>query len=146
MAASGPSQPEQLTLRLSGLLACSPQPYASSSALIGPNGGTLRVAGHVLVVPRGALLQPVLITAEAPRDTVASVRLSPEGLRFAAGRPAVLSLDYSNCPLGRLQLRKHIAYTTDNLNVLSLLLSTDNLLLARVSAPLEHFSRYAVAW
>jgi hypothetical protein len=57
-----------------------------------------------------------------------------------------LTLDYSSCPLGRLRILKRIAYTTDKLDILSFLLSRDNLLLMRVSAHLEHFSKYAVAW
>jgi hypothetical protein len=41
---------------------------------------------------------------------------------------------------------KRVAYTTERLEILSYLLSRDNLLLMRVSGELEHFSRYAVAW
>ncbi len=129
-----------------GLLACQARPYASASQVIGPEGGTLRVGRHVLQIPAGALATPTRITAEAPSDPVASVRLSPEGLHFAAGRKARLTLDYSNCPLGALQLLKRVAYTTERLNILSYLLSQDNILLRRISTNLEHFSRYAVAW
>ena len=39
-----------------------------------------------------------------------------------------------------------IAYITDRLRILDLLPSLDNPLLMRVSAPLQHFSRYAAAW
>jgi hypothetical protein len=129
---------------LTGLLACEPQPYARQVQVIGPAGGTLRVGGHTLVIPVGALSRTVTITAEAPSDLVASVRFQPEGLRFL--RPATLTLDYSRCPAARLQLLKRVAYTTDQLAILSFLLSRDDLLRMRVSADLEHFSRYAVAW
>ena len=129
---------------LSGLLACEPQPYARQVQVVGPTGGTIRVGGHTLVIPAGALSTSVTITAEAPSDVVASVRFQPEGLRFQ--RPATLTLDYSSCPLGRLQILKRVAYTTDRLDILSFLLSRDDLLRMRVSADLEHFSRYAVAW
>jgi hypothetical protein len=129
-----------------GLLACRIEPYAVTRKIIGPAGGRIEVGRHVLVIPAGALSVPTLITAEAPSDPVASVRFSPEGLHFNGGRPARLTLDYSNCPLGRLQILKRIAYTTERLNILSYLLSKDNLLLQRVSGDVEHFSRYAVAW
>ena len=129
---------------LNGLLACYPQPYARASALIGPAGGTLRVGGHTLVVPRGALTRSVLITGEAPVGVVASVSFEPHGLQFA--RTAALTLDYSSCPLGRLRLLKRVAYTDDDLNILSYLLSRDDLLRMRVTGDLDHFSRYAVAW
>jgi hypothetical protein len=136
--------PSDAPALLSGLLACNPQPYAITQQVVGPEGGTIRVGGHSLVIPSGALASPVLITAEAPSDYVASVRFQPEGLHFA--RKALLTLDYSSCPAGRLRLLKRIAYTDDYLNILSYLLSWDNLLLMRVSGSLEHFSRYAVAW
>jgi hypothetical protein len=129
---------------LNGLLACDRQPYARTVQVIGPLGGTIRVGKHRLTIPMGALARPVTITAEAPSDLVASVRFSPEGLRFS--RPATVTLDYSSCPLGRLRLLKRVAYTTERLEILSYLLSRDNLLLMRVSGDLEHFSRYAVAW
>ncbi len=88
----------------------------------------------------------MVITAEAPVGTVNSVQLQPEGLQFAQGRPARLTLSYANCPLlGRL-LPKRIAYTTDLLEILSYVLSVDDLLNKRVTGALEHFSRYAVAW
>jgi len=133
-----------ITPLLNGLLACNRQTYGITQKWIGPAGGTIRVNDHVLEVPQGALSRNTLITAEAPSDFVASVRFQPEGLQFA--RRATLTLDYSNCPLGRLQLLKRVAYTTDDLDILSFLLSRDNLLLMRVSADLDHFSRYAVAW
>lgn len=133
-----------VTPLLNGLLGCSQQQYGFSSKVIGAAGGTIRVNGHVLVIPAGALSRNVLITAEAPRDNFASVRFGPEGLHFA--KKAQLTLDYSFCPMGRLNLLKRVAYTSDNLNILSYLLSNDNILAMKVSAGLDHFSRYAVAW
>lgn len=147
---TGPAAPaaveEQQILQplLKGLLACYPQPYARATAVIGPAGGTLRIGGHTLVVPRGALTRSVVITGEAPVGVVASVSFEPHGLQFA--RSASLTLDYSSCPAGRLRLLKRVAYTDDNLNILSYLLSRDDLLRMRVTGDLDHFSRYAVAW
>jgi hypothetical protein len=130
----------------SGLLACDPLPFAADSAVIGPAGGSLTVGPHTLTVPVGALASPVLITAEAPIGAVNSVRFGPEGLQFAAGKPATLTLSYANCPLLGSVLPKRIAYTTDLLSILSYVISVDDLVHRRVSGSLEHFSRYAVAW
>ena len=130
----------------SGLLACDPLPFASTARTVGPDGGTIVVGPHTLAVPAGALTAPVLITAEAPVGTVNSVRLLPEGLRFAAGRPARLTLSYANCPLTARLLPKRIAYTTDLLEILSYVLSVDDLFHRKITGRLEHFSRYAVAW
>lgn len=127
-----------------GLLTCRPLPYAEAEKVIGPNGGTIEIGPHRLWIPRGALLTNVRIRAQMPRDTVNSLRLYPEGLQFR--RSAFLTLDYSNCSLVRGLLPKRIAYTTEQLRILSILLSFDNILAREVTAPLDHFSRYAVAW
>ncbi len=126
------------------LLTCAPQPEVSAEQQIGPDGGTIQIGPHTLTVPAGALEAPVLITAVAPSDSAVSVRLSPEGLTFA--RPVRLSLSYAHCSLLARLLPKRIAYTSEPLEVLQLLQSVDDLLDQRVSAGLEHFSRYAVAW
>ncbi len=130
----------------SGLLACDPLPSASASATIGPDGGVLLVGPHKLTVPAGALAVPVVISGQAPVGTVNSVQLQPEGLQFAAGKPAKLTLSYANCPLLGSLLPKRVAYTTDLLAILSYLPSLDDLLGRTVTANLAHFSRYAVAW
>ena len=130
----------------SGLLACTPLPYALTQQTVGTAGGTLLVGPHKLTIPAGALSTSVLITAEAPVGTVNSVRLSPEGLTFATGKPAKLTLSYANCPLLGQLLPKRIAYTTDLLAILSYVISLDDLIGQRVTGTLAHFSRYAVAW
>ena len=133
-----------VTPLLKGLVACPKQDYARTVQTVGPNGGTIVVGGHKLVIPRNALTRNVTITAEAPADYVASVKFQPEGLQFA--RPAKLTLDYSDCPLARLSLFKSIAYTTDLLAILDILNAQDNIITAKISTDLDHFSRYAVAW
>ncbi|MBA3259941.1 MAG: hypothetical protein H0T68_10825 [Gemmatimonadales bacterium] len=154
---AGPSAPEPSQLLSSGggllgtgigkgLLACTPLPYAKTTRAVGPQGGSLVVGPHTLTIPAGALAASVSITAEAPVGTVNSVRLLPEGLHFAPGKPARLVLSYANCPLTAQLLPKRIAYTTDLLQILSYLVSVDDLIGKRVTASLEHFSRYAVAW
>ena len=139
-----PADSRLLQPLLNGLLACYPQPYAAASQVIGPAGGRLQVGRHLLVVPAGALAAPVRISGEAPTGVVSSVRFEPEGLHFR--RAVQLTLDYSTCPLGRLQILKRVAYTDDQLNILSYLLSRDDLLRMRVTGDVWHFSRYAVAW
>jgi len=131
-------------LQATGLLQCTPLPYASTTQVVGPTGGTIQVGPHTLVIPPGALVQNVTITAVAPSATVNSVRFTPQGLHFLA--PAALTMSYSNCNLLGKLLPKRIAYTDDNLNILSYLISLDNLLSKKVTGKLDHFSRYAVAW
>ena len=125
------------------LLSCPGQPYAVATATIGPSGGQISVGEHLLVIPPGALSRPTTIRAEAPPDGVASVRLEPHGLTFH--RPAELTLSYRSCALAGL-LPVQVAYTTETLDLLDLLPSANDLLQLQVTAQLDHFSRYAVAW
>lgn len=77
------------------LVACERRDVAADSALIGPSGGTLRVGANELVVPPGALIETVMLRGDVPADTVASIRLFPEGLEFR--KPAGLVLDTEGC-------------------------------------------------
>jgi hypothetical protein len=130
---------------LSGLLACPVQPEWTDQEAIGPQGGVLRIGPHRLYIPAGALDSTVVITATAASDSAVSVVFEPEGLAFNV--PARLTLDYSHCPLIASLLVKRIAYTTDDLDdVIQMLRSSDDLYHRKVSASLDHFSRYAVAW
>jgi hypothetical protein len=124
------------------LLACSEQPYAVTRQSIGPNGGVLRVGSHTLQIPGNAVSETVLITAEQIPGKANSVRFSPEGLQFQ--KPAVLTMSYENCALVLLQ--KKIVYTTEQLKILEVLKSLDLFRSRSVSAPIDHFSRYVVAY
>jgi hypothetical protein len=124
------------------LLLCSPQPYAVDTEVIGPEGGVLNVGTHRLVIPQGALSSSVKITGEQMKGKTNSVRFSPEGLHFE--NPAVLTMTYDNCALVLVQ--KKIVYTDENLKVLEVLNSLDLFRSKSVSAPIDHFSRYAVAY
>jgi len=129
---------------IGALLSCTPMPAESTTQVIGPEGGTLRVGPHRLLVPAGALDTAVTITAVAPSDTVNRIVFAPHGLELA--QPARLIMSYANCGVVQWLLPKRIAYTTDQLVILDLLASLDNPLARRVSADLDHFSTYAVAW
>ncbi len=129
-------------LQVTDLLTCAPQPYQVTSKTIGYQGGTIAVGNHVLVIPRGALRQNTLITAEQIPGRTNSVRFSPEGLQFE--QPAGLVMDYKNCLLVLVQ--KRIVYTDENLKILEVLRSLDLFRGKTVTAPIDHFSRYAVAY
>jgi len=130
------------TLKDLRLLSCSPQPYVSRTQVVGPNGGTILVGTHKLVIPAGALSRDYTIRAEQVTHRVNSVRFSPEGLKFA--KPAKLTLSYSNC--SALLLLKRVVYTDELLRILELIPSFDNLRTKTVTGDIRHFSRYAVAW
>jgi hypothetical protein len=124
------------------LLVCRAQPYAVTTSAVGPKGGTIVVGQHKLVIPRGALSSSVTITAEQVQGSVNSVRFSPEGLRFE--KPAQLTMSYQNClvVLGS----KRIVYTNELLKILDILNTKDATRDKTVTSPIDHFSRYAVAY
>lgn len=126
------------------LLACTPMAADSATVAIGPSGGTITVGPHRLTIPSGALDSTVTITAIAPSDSVNRVEFEPTGLSFRT--PATLDLSYANCGVTDLLPLHRITYIDANWNILDVLASLDDVLARRVSAPLHHFSDYAVAW
>ena len=124
------------------LLSCTPQDYLITTQQIGPKGGRIRIGSHLLSIPERALSQRVTIVAEQITGSTNSVRFGPEGLRFA--RPAELTLSYDNCL--ESPAKKKIVYTSERLEVLELLRSADKPRTKTVTSPIDHFSRYAVAY
>lgn len=129
-------------LKVTDLLVCSSQPYAIEKKTIGSDGGTINVGTHTLVIPRGALKKKTTITAEQISGRTNSLRFSPEGLQFE--KPAVLTMTYKNCLV--VLLKKSIVYTDEKLKVLEVLRSLDLFSKKSVTAPIDHFSRYAIAY
>lgn len=127
---------------LTDLLACSEQRYVMVRKTVGPEGGLIKVGDHTLVIPKNALSEKVKIRAEQMRGSTNSVRFSPHGLRFE--KPALLTMSYSNCVV--VLLPKRIVYTTENLSILEVLRSLDLFKKRLVHAPIDHFSRYAIAY
>jgi hypothetical protein len=122
------------------LVACERRDVAVDSALIGPAGGTLRVGANELVVPPGALTVTVMLRGEVPEDTVASIRLFPEGLIFR--KPAGLVLDTEGCADPGSGAK--ILYLDEAGNVLEEIDAHYRPWWKRVAAPINHFSRYAL--
>lgn len=129
-------------LSITDLLTCRALPYASTTRTIGRDGGVIVVGQYSLKIPAGALKNNVQIRAEQVSGRVNSVRFSPEGLKFAT--PATLTMGYRNCTL--VLLPKRIVYTSELLKVLDILRTRDLFGDKSVTAPIDHFSRYAVAY
>jgi hypothetical protein len=129
-------------LGVTDLLVCQSQPYAVTTRTVGSEGGTIEVGSHRLVIPRGALKNRTTITAEQISGRTNSLRFSPEGLRFE--KPASLTMSYKNCLV--VLLSKSIVYTDEKLRILEVLRSLDLFNKRTVTAPIDHFSRYAVAY
>ena len=124
------------------LLTCDRQRYVSATKVIGPQGGRIKFGTHSLNIPAGALSRDVTIVAEQVTGSTNSVRFSPEGLTFA--QPAELTMSYGDCT--SVAAPKSIVYTTEQLEIVQQLKSTDKAQSKTVVSPVNHFSRYAVAY
>ena len=141
LGVSGPGPSYGASATAAGrLVACERRNPAADSALIGPSGGTLRVGNNELVVPPGALLETVMLRGAVPSDTIASIRLYPEGLTFH--RAAGLVLDSQGCADPGSTAK--ILYLDDAGNVLEEIEAYYTPWWKRVAAPINHFSRYAL--
>jgi hypothetical protein len=141
------------TKTITSFTRCTPQPYASGSAKIGPSGGTLKAGKHSLKIPAGALTETVFITMTSPSDTLNYVVFSPEGLTFNVDHQPTLAMAYKNC-LGATKELLDIVYADASLSTVletTVPVATDPLN-NTVGAKLKHFSsyvlrsRYAVAY
>jgi hypothetical protein len=122
------------------VIACTRRDALSDSATIGPSGGILRLGNNELLIPGGALLEPVTIRADVPSDTVASIRFYPEGLQFR--KPVGLVIDADGC--GDPGEAAKILYLDEEGTVLEEIDAEYDPRWKRVSAPINHFSRYAL--
>ncbi|MFI5249967.1 MAG: hypothetical protein ACHQTF_08350 [Gemmatimonadales bacterium] len=115
----------------------------TASADIGVLGGKIAFGGNTLIVPPGAVLRKTTITATAPGDGHLSAVFEPEGLHFLL--PPVLTLSYRQCATPPANTAK-IVYLQSLLGeLLDILPTTLNLNQHSISAPIWHFSVYAVA-
>lgn len=127
---------------VTNLLTCTEQKYVEVRQTVGRRGGKIKVGDHTLEIPEGALSRDIKIKAEQMPGSTNSVRFSPEGLRFQ--KPAALTMSYRNCLV--VLLPKKIVYTTEKFKILEVIQSIDLFNKKKVTAPIDHFSRYAVAY
>ena len=138
------------------LVPCSALPDRSVTKAIGPAGGSITVGPHVLFIPAGALKRRVSITA--------TIQFRPKGLTGKEGwqvnaigfkpklkfqKPAYLVMSYANCDPAYVAslLPKQIVYANGALNIILENEASDDFPDARmVTALIDHFSNYAVAW
>jgi len=120
---------------------CGPLPWSGSTAIVGPEGGTLRFGPHALRIPRGALSQYTVVTVEAPVSNYLEVRLSPEGLLFQE-EPA-LTLSHAHCAFAQIAPYR-LAFVDAAGDVLELPSSHDDRERAELLGWIRRISRHAV--
>jgi hypothetical protein len=124
------------------LLVCEPQDYDADAEIIGPDGGEIRVGGHKLTIPAGALEDYTLITMEAPPSLLVEVEFTPHGIYF--DKEPLLKLSYKRCWVPHNQPFR-VVYIDDLARILEWPTSFDLKHWGDVYARIGHFSRYAVA-
>ncbi|MEP7088155.1 MAG: hypothetical protein ABI884_12695 [Gemmatimonadota bacterium] len=112
------------------------------SKRIGPLGGTLDLGdNNTVYFPPGALLTDTTITALVPAGNTARVFFTPEGLRFPVA--AIVTLNVSPC-ITPTALLSVVYLQADTVSEVRPTVNNPNA--STVSAKIEHFSSYAVAY
>lgn len=130
------------------------EPALVASQVIGSEGGTLRRAGHVLTVPAGAVSEPTSFTLRLVKNGYVEVELRATVQRDGGkttdvgekgfARPVMLQLNYALATEPVDPSRLLLVWVKSD-GTLVALPSTVDVSGKKVSAELEHFSRYAIA-
>jgi len=123
-----------------GPVACRRGSQQLGTAVIGPDGGTLRVGSSYVVVPAGALSERIRMTARV-LDTLAAIELEPHGLSFAL--PVELTIDTRQCAV-REEQHPVLLYLDDDGQVLETINGRLDEDAGSFFARIVHFSVYAV--
>jgi len=131
------------------LLSCPAAAANSASAVIGPRGGVLSVAGNALAVAPGAVRQPTAFTLVVPASPVVQVEIHAAGqehYRFA--RPVAVSISYARCDDASLPASRLGAWWIDTATAqqLGVMAGIDDRAHRRVTFITDHLSGYAVVY
>ena len=132
----------------SELLACPGMKAGQATRVIGPGGGLLRVDGHAVAIPRGAVKTPTRFTLTVPGSGYAEIDVKAEGFdHYVFARPVVVTIDYSMCgvePTSRPFYGWYIDQSSHKL--LQDMAAVDDRYNQRLFFATDHFSGYAVAY
>ena len=130
------------------LLPCQNTKELRAVQTIGPDGGTLQVGDHRLVIPRGALGDKVELTGVLLVDRVLKVRIQANGAdSFQFRQPVSLTLSYAKCEgvSGAQQLRVYKIDPATN-QVIRDHGGTVDPRARAVTAPLDSLSTYTLGY
>jgi hypothetical protein len=127
---------------------------STSGAIIGPEGGTIELAGHRLTVPAGAVTRPTRFSMRLVGNGYVEVDLRAAQASAAGGetdvgkrgfaRPVVLSLSYAQAQVPEDLSRVVIAWVKPD-GTLQPLTSEHDAQKQSIAAELDHFSGYVLA-
>ncbi len=129
------------------LIECPSETTTSSSALIGPLGGTVSVGGHSLVIPPLAVLVPTQFTVTAPASNYLELDIragSQEHYTFQ--KPVSLTLSYARCTRSDINKAPLKVFYIDGASnaILEDMGGTDDKAARTVTVGTGHLSGYAI--
>ena len=134
------------------LVECPTGESQSASGLVTPLlGGTVSAGGFSIAIPAGALLDATTITVTVPASRYLEVDIRANGqehLEFLPTlTPVVVTLDYSRCGRGNLDLKPLTVWYIDaaTKKPLENMGGLDNKLLRQITFTTPHLSGYALA-
>ena len=133
----------------SGLLACPTTVGRSGQAEIGPDGGTLTVGGHSLVVPAGAVHRAMTFTLSAPASSSLEIEISAGNQgHYKFRSPVTVRVDYSRCSDSVLPDGPLTAWWIDvaSRSKKGEMPSTDDRAARTLTFTTDHLSGYAIAY
>jgi len=130
------------------LVECPESTTFTASALLGPLGGELTAGGATIIVPPGALLEPVNVTMTVPASRYVEIDVSVSGVdHFTFELPVSVVISYARCTRGDLDRSPLTAWYIDHENktLLAPMGGIDDKLLRTVTFTTGHLSGYALA-
>ena len=144
----GPFEPQLAETIGSQLVECPTGTTRTTSALIGPLGGTLEVDGHRMTVPAGALLLPTEVTLTVPASQYVEVDIRAGGEEhFVFEAPVEVSISYARCSRSNIERTSLSAWYIDSETkaLLEDMGGVDDKTARTVTFTTGHLSGYAIA-
>ena len=130
------------------LLECPIDTSASTSSVIGINGGTVSLGGTSVTIPAGALLTNEVVELTIPAGHYMEVDLSVNGGQHIVFElPVTATIDYSRCGRTSATLKPLTVWNIDEQTkaLIQNMGGIDDKLLEQITFSTPHFSGYAVA-
>ena len=132
------------------LIECPTSSTASATGLVTPLlGGTVAVGNTAIVVPIGAVLEPVDIRVTVPASRFVETEIvAGSADHYLFSKTVIVSIDYSRCERDDIRLRRLTAWHIDPVTkqLLAPMGGVDDKLLRRVTFLTDHLSGYAIAF
>jgi hypothetical protein len=130
-------------------LACASTISDSSTAVIGPRGGIVSVAGSALVVPPGAVRKATAFTFVVPASPIVEIEVHPAtGGHYQFAHPVAISVSYARCADSALPASTLGAWWIDDATrqELGVMAGIDDRDHRRLTFITDHLSGYIVAY